>query len=147
MRGRGHDPSPLATPRSEPRCFGATLLLHDAVLGHGFGPSFATAAANVCEAFVFAWLVNRIWPGIRHLTGRKDVARFFAAAAISASVGATVATSLFAWSDPLYQVWTLRALGHWLGILAVVPAVLLWRQLRDLEPARWAELVRPCRCC
>ena len=120
--------------------FGATLLLRVAILDHGFGPSLATAAANVCEAFVFAWLVNRVWPGIRRLAGRKDVARFFAAAAISAVVGAAVATWLFAWSDPLYQVWMLRALGHWLGILAVVPAVLLWRRLRDLQPARWAEL-------
>jgi PAS domain S-box-containing protein len=120
--------------------FAGTLLLRFAVFGNGLGPSFAIACANVCEAFVFAWLVNRIWPGVRQLAGRKDVARFFAAAAISASVGASVATGIFAWSDPLYQVWTLRAMGHWLGILVVVPAVLLWRRLWELQPARWVEL-------
>jgi diguanylate cyclase (GGDEF)-like protein/PAS domain S-box-containing protein len=122
--------------------FGATILLRS-VLGLPFGQSVASGFAGACEAWAFAWLVSRVWPGVRDLGNRVDVAHFFSAAAISAAFGASLTVVMvlpFSTAATGPDVWAVRFTGHFLGIVVIAPVFLLRKQMRRVSLTGWAEL-------
>ena len=127
-----------------PAVFAGAFLEHTASSGQ-IASSITVAVGSTAEAWIGAWLVERLAGGRNVLARAETVFRFIAIAAfastpLSAAAAVTARTLIehAPWADVTYIVLT-SWLAHLAGILVVAPFLMLWVQ-EPFTRGRWLAM-------